>query len=248
MTSATIPTAEAPERVNPIARIFGVLFSPKVTFESIGRRPSWLLPTILLCAVSIGAVAAVSYRGVWLSYMRKQVEKSSRFEQLPPEQQQRILATQLRYAPMIGYVEGVVGPLLLVVVVSAIFLGAFNMGMGTKLGFATCLGVVSHAYVPTLISGLLGILIIFLKDPATLDLQNVVASNVGAFMPDGTARWIVSLLGSVDVFSFWEMALLAIGFSAVAPKKLSIGKALGTIIFVWLVYVLLKVGITAAFS
>ncbi len=34
-------------------RIFGVLFSPKPTFESIVRRPTWILPLILLVFVGI---------------------------------------------------------------------------------------------------------------------------------------------------------------------------------------------------
>ena len=41
---------------------------------------------------------------------------------------------------------------------------------------------------------------------------------------------------------------MAIGFSAADPKKISFGKALGTIVGVWLIYVVIKVGLTAAFS
>ena len=47
MASATLPSAEVPERGNSFARIFGVLFSPKATFQSIVRRPTWLVPIML---------------------------------------------------------------------------------------------------------------------------------------------------------------------------------------------------------
>jgi hypothetical protein len=56
------------------------------------------------------------------------------------------------------------------------------------------------------------------------------------------------LLGSLDLFSFWMMILMAIGYSATNPKKISVGKAFGSIIAVWFIYVLVKVGIAAAFS
>jgi hypothetical protein len=46
----------------------------------------------------------------------------------------------------------------------------------------------------------------------------------------------------------WVLILQAIGFSATNPKKLSFGKAFGTIFAVWIIYVLVKVGFAAAFS
>ena len=45
MATATLQQApEAPEKVNSFGRIVGVIFSPKETFESIARRPTWLVP------------------------------------------------------------------------------------------------------------------------------------------------------------------------------------------------------------
>jgi hypothetical protein len=41
---------------------------------------------------------------------------------------------------------------------------------------------------------------------------------------------------------------MSFGYSATNPKKISFGKALGTIVVVWLLYVIVKVGFTAAFS
>jgi hypothetical protein len=55
---------------------------------------------------------------------------------------------------------------------------------------------------------------LFLKELATVDLQNPVASNPGAVLPDDTSKWLVALLSSVDIFAIWTMILLAIGFSA----------------------------------
>ena len=46
MASATLPSAEVPEHGNSFARIFGVLFSPKATFQSIVRQPTWVVPII----------------------------------------------------------------------------------------------------------------------------------------------------------------------------------------------------------
>ena len=43
--SAAMPDAQP--SLSPVARIFGVLFSPRKTFEDIVRKPSWMAPLIV---------------------------------------------------------------------------------------------------------------------------------------------------------------------------------------------------------
>ena len=155
---------------------------------------------------------------------------------------------QIKYGPPVVYAEIVIVFFAGAVIMAGIFLGIFNGLNGTQIGFKTSLGIVAHAWMPGLISGLLALLIVCLKDATTVDLQNIVASNAGAFLSSNSPKWMVALLGSLDIFSFWFMILLAIGYSAAAPKKLSFGKAFTWIVGVWLVYVLVKVGLTAAFA
>lgn len=52
MADAATPTPAPPTSDNSFSRIFGVLFSPKPTFESIVRRPTWIVPVILGCIFS----------------------------------------------------------------------------------------------------------------------------------------------------------------------------------------------------
>jgi Yip1 domain len=248
MASATLPSAEVPEHGNSFARIFGVWFSPKATFQSIVRRPTWLVPVLLLAILSLGAVTLFGHRGGWPSYFERQMASNSRVQQLNAQQRQQAMQMQLKIGVPATYVVTPVAPLVLVLVLAAIFLGIFNGLAGAKLGFKTSMGIVAYAYSPGIISGLLAILVISLKDPTTIDLQNIVASSAGAFLPSSSPRWMVALLGSLDLFSFWYMILMAIGYSAAAPKKLSFMKAFAWIFSVWLIYVLVKVGLTAAFS
>jgi hypothetical protein len=95
---------------------------------------------------------------------------------------------------------------------------------------------------------LLAIVVVLLKDPADVDLNNPLAADVGAFLPTGTAKWLVAMCHSLDIFSIWVLCLFALGFSAVSPKKLKFGGALVWVVAIWLVYVLAKGGLTAAFS
>jgi Yip1 domain len=248
MASATLGSAEVPERGNSFGRIFGVLFSPKETFQSIVRRPTWLLPVLLLSILSLTAVALFGHRGGWPSYFDRQMANNSRVEQMSAEQRRQVMAAQLKYGPPVVDAVSAIAPFLAVLVISAVLLGIFNGITGSKIGFKASLGIVAYSYAPGIISGLLAILVLSVKDVTTIDLQNIVASSAGAFLSPTSPRWMVSLFSSLDIFSFWYMILLAIGYSQAVPKKLSFGKAFAWIFSIWLVFVLVRVGLTAAFS
>ena len=248
MASTMTPSQTATGSDNSFARIFGAIFSPKPTFASIVQRPTWVVPVVLGCILFIAVVFAFTQRGGWQSFFQKQMADNSRIQQMTPEQRENLMEKQLKYAPMFGYFEGVVIPPVAALITAAVLLGIFNLSGATKTTFKVALGIVAFAWSPWLIHGLLSVLIIFLKDPTTIDLQNLVASNPGAFLPDGSAKWLASLLGSIDLFAIWTLILLAIGFSATNPKKLSFGKALALAGAGWLVFILLKVGLTAAFA
>jgi hypothetical protein len=248
MSSPAVVSAEVPDQSNSVSRLFGVLFSPKTTFESIARRPTWALPLALGIVLSIAVIWIFGHRGGWPSYFERQTANNARFQQLSADQQRQALATQLKVGPpatMVALPIILVGAALLI---AAILMGVFNGIAGTKISFKNSLAVVTYGGVPGLVSGILALLIISLKDVTTIDLNNIVASNAGAFLSSTSPRWMVSLLGSIDIFQFWTFVLMAIGFSAAAPKKLSFGKALAYIVAVWLVWVIVKVGLTAAFS
>jgi Yip1 domain len=245
-------TSEPAPQISSIGRIFGVIFSPKPTFESIVQRPTWILPLILVCLTSVTVVFVFSQRVGWRGFMERQDQTNARLqkqmESMTPDQREKMLETQTKFASIFGYVGVVLGTFIGALLVAAVLLAAFNLIAGAKIGFTTSLGIVAHSWVPGIIVGLLGILIIFLKDPSTVDIQHLLATNPGAFLSDDAPKWQESLLSSFDLFVFWYIILMSVGYSATNPKKISFGKAFGTVVGVWLFYVIVKVGFAAAFS
>ena len=92
------------------------------------------------------------------------------------------------------------------------------------------------------------LLVLFLKPRGTIDIDNPVATNLAAFLPEESAKWLATLCKQFDVFTIWTLILMAIGFAAVNPKKLKTGKAIGIAVSVWLVYVVLRTGVAWIFS
>jgi Yip1 domain len=243
--SATEPQAS----ISPFGRIIGVFFSPKATFEDIARKPSWILPASIILILSLGAVATLNQHFNWRQYMAQQMEKNPRTAQLSTEQKQNQIEAGAKYAPIAAYVSAVVLPVLGILVITLVLMGAYNLMAGAGVGFGTSLAIVSHALVPvSIVSTLLFVLVLFLKPVGMFDLENPIATNLAAFLPEDSAKWLVALAKNMDLLEFWKLMLLAIGFAELNPKKLKGGKAFTIVVSVFLVYVVIRVGLAFVFS
>ena len=249
MATSPVPasTPEVQALVSPVGRIVGVLFSPKATFEDIVRKPSWLLPTAILCLMALAAGVGLNQKVNWREVVSQQMEKSSQTAQLSEEDKEKRIEAGAKIAPIFSYI-GVPLTILLVLVVALVMLGTYNVMAGVNPGYATALGIVSHAYVPLVVANLLFLVVLFLKPEGTLDINNPVATNVAALLPEDAAKWLDALCKNMDIFIIWILVLIAMGFAAANPKKLKGGKPYGIVFGVFAVYVVLRVGITFIFS
>jgi hypothetical protein len=250
-TTAVAPAPGGePAKIGAFGRITGVLFSPAATFEDIARKPSWFAPMVILIILNIGVTALVVKKLDWSAMIRNQIESSSAGSQLTEDQKQQRIAVGAKYAPDIAWVAGVLGmPIFALIMTLAYWLG-FNLFKGAGLKFSAAFGICVHALAPTMLAFILTAIILYLKpaDEINPDPARMAATSLAAFLPSTAPKWLVSLGGSLDVFWLWCIALLAIGFSAANPRKITKGSAFGVVIGMWLVWVVIKVGWAAAFS
>jgi|SRR5579875_492459 len=246
-TSAAVP--EAPQPIGAFGRLIGALVSPRATFEDIARKPGWVAPVVLLILVNIALTGAFSHRVGWRAFLEKQDEQNStvrrQMEQMKPEQREQMIERQAKFAPIFGYVGGIIGVPVVLLIIAAIFMGIFNATASANLDFKTSLGIAAHAYLPLALVGLLGILIIFLRPPDAIDLQNLIASNPAVFLGNSAPLWLKTLMTSLDLFTFWVIGLLAFGYSVARPRKIKLGTALKWVTGVWIVFVAIRVGLSA---
>jgi hypothetical protein len=247
-TSLPAPEAQSQPAISPLARIVGVFFSPKPAFEDIVRKPSWVLPVVLLTLFSIGVSFAINQRINWREFMSQQIEKSPQAASMSAEQKEQRIEGGAKFSPPFTYVIGLFGPILGALVVALVMWGAYNLLGGANTEFGTSFAITAHAFLTGLVSSLLFVLVLYLKPYGTVDLENPVATNLAAVLPDDSAKWLVALLKSIDVFTFWTLILLAIGFAATNPKKLRGSKAFTIAFSVWAAYVVCRVGWAFIFS
>jgi hypothetical protein len=230
-----------------LGRLIGVFFSPKATFEDIALQPSWVVPVVIMMILGLGVAFVMNQKVDWRDVASKRIEESPRAANLSAEQKQQQIEMSAKISPGIAYGFGVAWPILQALIVGGTLLLAYNVIGGANARFGTSLGIASHAFFPWILYSLLFILILYLKTPGTVDLENPIATNVGAFLPESTPKALMALGRSIDIFSIWTLLLISIGFAAVNPKKLK-GKALSIAIAVWAVYVALKMGGAWIFS
>jgi len=248
MATVPSPVAEPQPAISPIGRLFGIFFSPKATFEDIIRKPGWVLPVIVLALLGLAVAIGVNQRMNWREFMSQQIEKSPRASSMSAEQKEQQIEAGAKFAPISAYIFGVPAPVIVVLVVALIMWGAYNVLGGVNVGYKTALSIVAHAYVPVILGNLLFLMVLFLKAPGTLDLDNPVATNLAAFFPEDAAKWLQAFGKNIDVFTLWVVALIAIGFAATNPKKLKGGTSFGIAFGMFAVYVVIRVGLAFAFS
>jgi hypothetical protein len=234
--------------MSALSRVFGVLFSPQKTFEDIVRKPGWLVPIALVTLLSIAVSFGLNQRVNWREFIGQQIEKSPQGSQLSAEQKEQRIEASAKITPIFTYTIGVLGPIIGALVISLIMWGAYSLLGGISTNFGTAMAITSHAFMTGLISSPLFLLVIYLKAPGTIDLENPVATNLAAVLPDDSAKWLVALCKSFDVFTIWTLILLAIGFAVINPKKLKGGKPYVIAFSVWAAWVVCRVGWAFIFS
>jgi len=248
MATTPVPAPEAQASLSPIARVVGVLFSPKKTFEDIVRKPSWLLPFVIFVVLVFAVCVCLNMRINWREYVSQQIEKSSQASQLSAEQKEQRIESGAKLAPTFTYVFGVGFQIIIVFLITLIMWGAYSLLGGASTNFSTAFGITTHAFMTSLVSTPLFILILFLKPYGTVDLDNPLATNLAVLLPEDAAKWLVALCKSIDIFVIWVLILLAIGFSTVNPKKLKGAKPFTIAFSVWAVFIVLRVGWAFIFS
>ncbi|HEY7113351.1 MAG TPA: YIP1 family protein [Thermoanaerobaculia bacterium] len=225
-----------------LARIPGTFFSPGKTFESIAARPTWLAPLLLWTAVSVLFTATLLPKIDWEKVVRQAIER--RGQSVPEDRMSGIIETQKKIGTTVTWCIAVVAPVAVCLLVAVVIWGAFK-AFGWDSTFRQARGATAHAFLPGVLGTILAIPLVMRVD--TVDPQaigDLVRSNLG-FLVERNQKALHSLLSSLDIFSFWTIALLSIGFAAAA--KVRKGQAAGVVVTLWALFVLGKAGFAALF-
>lgn len=245
--SAQAPPPEAPAP-GPFEVLPGILFAPSATFARLGsaRWVHLLLPLLVLGLVSALASFTFMKRVDMEEFTRDQLRHNRFASKMSEAQMEEAIEKSKDTNPYTRSAITVALTPAWLLLVGLLYWGAF-LALGAELNYLKTMQVVGWAQVPYWINGLLACGVFFLKDPNELDPMNPVFSNVAFFLSrEETPGWLMSLLGSVDLFALWVVLLYILGFSALG--RISKGKAAGIVLAIFAAKVLIKVAFAAVFS
>jgi len=246
-SSADVSGGQA-RQMSEVGRITGVFWEPGPVFENLAAVPRWWVPLILAIILAVIYVASFGEIVGWDTFLEQELAANSRVQQLPAEQQQQIIQQQKGFVGIFSYGGALLGTAGTLLVISGVLLLCFKISGAGELSFRQAFSVTTYSWLPFSLYQVLSIIALYFTNPADFNLRNPLPFNVGWFLdPASSPAWLVSALTSIDIFSFWVMALMALGFSA-AARKIGYGKAFSEIFFVWLGYVIVKAGWAALFG
>jgi hypothetical protein len=222
--------------MNEPARIFGVFYEPGKVFADVAERPRWLVPIVVSILFGLALTYAISSHIGWEQTIRQTLTNNPRTADLPAEQRELAISRGAKFASIFGWVGAVIGPPFIALIVAGILTGIFNGLLGAELKFMQMFSITAYVFLVRGVYTLLLALIVYLKPPEEFNIQVSPFSPAAYMNRQDNPKWLMSLAGSLDLFTLWTIVLLAIGFS-VAAKKLSFSKALTTIAIPWLILV-----------
>ena len=248
---------EEPARLNWMQRLTNILFSPGDTFEDINRKPTILVPIIILMALTLVTLYFINWRvkpdiaKLTREQMIKTIEKFG--GQKPTEEQiNEAVERQVKVNKFQPLIAAAVTPIIYLIV-TGIFAAGLIM-LQAKTTFKKVLSVVTWSNAAIgIISFLVLVAALMVKDEESLrsmdirNIQSAIPTNASVFMSSDTSSFLRGLVASVDVFSIWLIVLTIIGFTALAGKKKKGGVQM-LVIGIWIVWSVMKAGFAGLFG
>ncbi len=228
----------------------GIIARPRATFRYLnenGRRLWWFPAIIAVIMVILPIIVASPIQARLAREAVAQVQEQMS-EMLSPEQKQQMeQAQQIAASPLVITVFPSITAVLGLVVGWLVWAGALylvGMVVGGHTSFGALFRMVTWAWIPYALRGLLQTLSILSTGQmiAHPGLSGLVADNrpVGEMLkaPPTTGQLLASaFLGRIDLFLFWNLALLVVG--TVVVTRLSGRKATALVLGLWLLFTLI---------
>ncbi len=248
------PAAVPPDLTLPplteVQRVVDTFVAPSKTFTDILRKATFWGPLVVMILVSIGFSYAVQQKVGWEkvfeSNLHQQPSREEQFEKLPADQQATQKAISVKITAIVTYCYPVL-ILLFTAIFDLLVWVTVNFGLGGISKFSQIFSVNMYANLVLNVKYLLAIIALFAGvAPESFLISNPVGTNIGYFLSTDAPKWLTALCTHIDLFEIWSLILSVIGVSIVA--KVSRGKATGVVIGWWFLFVLVGVGVAAAFS
>lgn len=216
-----------------LMRFWLIFVSPLRTLESLCDRPRWLTPIVVAALFSTAIDYYALTRIGFESLVTAAAKSTGTLD--PDGMVQNALAhkTQILAIQSVGSFLGVLATAMIV----ALIMWLLVLSAGGEVTFKRVLAVVAHVslFYAVVRQCMLALAVTLSQDPATFDLRNPLATNLGVFVHPGSPV-AARILSSLDLITFTTQILVVLGLRKVSCD-LSRLAACAIVFLPWSVYV-----------
>jgi hypothetical protein len=190
-----------------LARVVGVITSPRATFESIVAHPTWF---------GMMAFAIVVFSLLLGGFFFTSVGQNAWLETVTVGATDQQYEGMLRVSKFVGYIMiayfVIVIPIM-TVIISGIFYGIFN-AMGGDATFKQVMAVCTHTMSISILAQLFTVPLNYARG------KLASATSLAVLLPMIDEKsFLGRLLGAVDLFLIWGVLVLAIGLGVLYRRR-----------------------------
>lgn len=240
-----------------LQKVLGIFYEPTRVFRNLRSHPYWLAAFLTIGIVNVVYANAFFQRLTperIVDYTMEKLEQSP--IKPPPEQMENAKQEALQEATQPirkaqTAVKSFTGLFFFACLVAALcYLGV--LAFGGRINFWQAFAAILYANLPvTVISKLLSLVILFVKDPddihPILGQETLVTDNLGVLFKPGEHPALFVLGASIGALSFYGLWLRAKGL-ATAGQKVSSSAAWSVAIILWVLAVILGMIFATLFS
>ena len=207
----------------------GIFTSPAKTFASIDLSPTWIVPLALVLAVNL--VFVYFANNIILDETLVQQEEAMVERGMDPEKIDQAIAQVEKWTPISIWVFTIIGPPIMLAIVSGVFLFVGNVILGGKTSFKKVLSVTAWSW---LIFSLAGLVML----PLVLSQETMqISFSLATFMSDESKNtFLYRFLQKIEIFTIWWIAVYSIGLGVIYKMKTQkITRAVGIVYFIYAV-------------
>jgi hypothetical protein len=197
-----------------LARIVGVLFSPRATYAAVAAKPRVL--GVLLVVLLVGGVA----QGIFLSSeigqqmaLDQQIRSIEAFGVTVSDQMYDQMEQGIKRAAFTGPIAQAIFIPIVIAIESGILVVIFSLLMGGAATFKHVYAVVTHSTVIVALQQVFSMALSYVSETAA-------SANLGIFVPMLDEQSFVTLfLGSINLFFVWATISVAIGLGVLYRRR-----------------------------
>jgi hypothetical protein len=197
------------------ARLTGILFSPRETYESVVRHHGWVgMLALSTLVAALGMAALLSTESGRQAMIDQSVSAMESWGRTVDDAAYAALEKQAaisRFVQPIAIL--VIGPLM-TFVIAGVLLGVFNALLGGDAKYKQMLSVVAHTAPVSVVQQLFTVPVNYFRGSLSSP------TNLSVFFPMLEEKsFLVSFLGAIDLFLVWWAFILAIGLAVLYRRK-----------------------------